>query len=60
MKEAKPKIEDHGIACPHCGCRKFRVIYTRRGWGGKLVRRRECRECGKRLTTWERAIGTTN
>ena len=41
----------------YCGCRRFRVIYTRRGWGGKLIRRRECRHCGKRMTTWERPIG---
>ncbi len=40
--------------CRHCGCGHFRVIYTRRGWGGKLIRRRECRHCGKRMTTWER------
>jgi hypothetical protein len=25
--------------------------------GGKLIRRRECRHCGKRFTTWESAIG---
>ncbi|MHC4981857.1 MAG: NrdR family transcriptional regulator [Planctomycetota bacterium] len=43
--------------CHYCGCRHFRVIYTRRGWGGKLIRRRECRHCGKRMTTWECPIG---
>ena len=27
--------------------------YTRRAWGGRIMRRRECRNCGKRMTTWE-------
>ncbi len=26
--------------CLPCGCRHFRVIYTRLGCGGKLIRRR--------------------
>ena len=37
------------------GCKHFRIIYTRPAWGGRLVRQRECRHCGKRMTTWERA-----
>jgi len=49
---------DHrGLKCRKCGCHVFRVIYTRRAWGGKLVRRRECRRRGRRMTTWERAVG---
>lgn len=42
-----------GLRCRHCGCAHLRVIYTRRGQGERIVRRRECRNCGKRLTTWE-------
>lgn len=52
-----PTEDDRGLRCRHCGCGHFRVIYTRRAWGGKLVRRRECRHCGKRVTTSERIIG---
>jgi transcriptional regulator NrdR family protein len=33
------------------------VLYTRRVLGGKLVRRRECRNCGKRFSTWEKMVG---
>lgn len=44
-----------GLRCPKCGCEHFRVIYTRRAWGGGLRRRRECRYCGHRITTTERA-----
>lgn len=45
--------ERRGIECPKCGCRHFLVIYTRRAAGGKLIRRRECRHCGRRVTTSE-------
>jgi transcriptional regulator NrdR family protein len=48
---------DRGLKCRNCGCRHFRVVYTRASWGGKVIRRRECRHCGSRITTWQRAIG---
>ena len=48
-----PSGDRRGLACRACGCRHFRVIYTRPAWGGRIVRRRECRHCGKRMTTWE-------
>lgn len=61
MKEEARKKDDRdadrGLRCRHCGCRHFYVIYTRRAVGGKLVRRRKCRHCGQRITTWEREIG---
>ena len=28
-----PAENNRGLECRHCGCRHFRVIYTRRGWG---------------------------
>jgi hypothetical protein len=46
--------DQRGLVCRHCGCRHFRVIYTRPALGGRLVRRRECRNCAERFTTWER------
>ena len=42
-----------GIECRKCGCRHFYVIYTRKRLG-KIMRRRQCRHCGKRVTTFER------
>ena len=45
-----------GIACPACGCKHFRVLYTRRALGGRLLRRRECRHCGRRVTTYEQSL----
>ena len=53
----KPDYEQRGLSCRTCGSKRFRVVYTRAAYGGKLVRRRECRHCGERITTWERAIG---
>ena len=49
--------EQRGLACPKCGCAHLRVIYTRQTWGGALRRRRECRFCGHRISTTERAHG---
>ena len=48
--------DQRGLICRHCGCRHFRVVYTRPAWGGRIMRRRECRYCGKRMTTWEKAL----
>jgi hypothetical protein len=46
--------DQRGFVCRHCGCKHFRVIYTRPAWGGRIVRRRECRHCEQCMTTWER------
>ena len=42
-----------GLECPRCGCRHLRVLYTRAATGGRILRRRECRHCGRRMTTYE-------
>ncbi|HPD29062.1 MAG TPA: hypothetical protein PLL20_03640 [Phycisphaerae bacterium] len=44
-----------GLECPRCGCRHFHVLYTRATIGGRILRRRECRYCGRRVTTYESA-----
>jgi len=46
-----------GLECPRCGCRHFHVLYTRAAIGGRILRRRECRHCARRLTTYEKAGG---
>ena len=55
-ESADNKSEKRGLECPRCGCQHFRVLYTRRAWGGRLLRRRECRYCGRRITTYEQAV----
>jgi len=52
-KTWSPTASPMGLACRSCGCLHFFVVYTRRAAGGKLMRRRECRHCGKRMTTVE-------
>jgi transcriptional regulator NrdR family protein len=47
-----------GIECPRCGCRHFRVVYTRPR-NNAIVRLRECRHCGRRVLTREQSVGAT-
>lgn len=49
----KQSASKRGLECPGCGCGHFHVLYTRRALGGRLLRRRECRYCGRRITTYE-------
>jgi hypothetical protein len=56
LKERK-EMDDKGIHCRKCGSDQFWVVYTRADRGAQLVRRRECRGCKARITTWEREIG---
>jgi hypothetical protein len=49
--------EARGLRCHKCGHGRFAVIYTRQGSAGAIVRRRECRQCGTRITTVERTVG---
>lgn len=51
MEEAKGQ---RGLACRDCGCRQFHILYTRSVPGGRILRRRECRHCGRRVTTYEK------
>jgi hypothetical protein len=54
--EAAEESSTKGLGCPECGCRDFRVVYTR-GRDDRIERRRACRHCGRRVTTHERLIG---
>lgn len=53
--EDRKPASKRGLACRDCGCAHFRVLYTRRALGGRLLRRRVCRHCGRRVTTYEAA-----
>ena len=44
------------MRCPYCGAEDDRVVDSRSADGGEAIRRRrECRSCGQRFTTFERA-----
>jgi len=49
--------DSEGLTCPECGCHHFFVVYTKPSLGGRIIRRRECRNCGHRITTVESAKG---
>lgn len=58
MTRADEKDQDEddrpvGIVCPRCECRHFSVVETRAESKGRIRRRRECRHCGHRITTYE-------
>jgi hypothetical protein len=53
LRSTPAQNDQHGLACHHCGCKHFRVIYARSAWGGRVARRCECWHCGKRMTTRE-------
>jgi transcriptional regulator NrdR family protein len=47
------KGEKLGLICRGCGCQHFRVVYVKHRPGGDVIRRRECRNCGRRANTRE-------
>lgn len=49
------KPPDRGLRCSQCGCGHFEVVYTRQRKNA-IIRRRECRHCGRRITTKEKTI----
>jgi len=53
---ARAESGEKGLECPRCGCRYFRVLYTRAAIGRRILRRRQCRHCGRRTTTYETAM----
>lgn len=44
---------DGGLECPRCGCCHFRTVYVRHR-DSVIERRKECRHCDKRVTTYEK------
>ena len=50
--KAKP-AEPGGLRCLNCGCGHFYVVYTKQVSRGRIRRRRQCRFCGRRITTYE-------
>jgi transcriptional repressor NrdR len=48
-----------GVICPYCGHNDDKVIDSRASDGGRVVRRRrECLDCAKRFTTYEKVEET--
>jgi len=56
QREAVVDGQKAGLVCRACGCQHFRVVYVRPLPNGVVLRRRECRHCGKRMTTRETSL----
>jgi transcriptional regulator NrdR family protein len=56
MSESKSRKCPRGIECPACGCRHLYVLYTRHR-STAIVRVRRCRNCQRRIVTYERLLG---
>ena len=54
--ETRKEPRAEGIACPDCRCRHLIAVRTRHRLG-KINRVRECRNCGRKITTWETLEG---
>jgi hypothetical protein len=50
------KADARGVRCKACGCADFYVKETTRRKDGTISRRRQCRHCGKRITTREETV----
>lgn len=53
MNGSKITDEKRSLECRRCGCKHFQLLYTRQLRGGRLLRRRQCRHCGRLVTTYE-------
>ena len=56
MPPSRSRGHRRGLRCPDCGNDKLRVVYTRSREHGVVQRRRECRGCLCRVTTWEQIL----
>ncbi|MBN1912059.1 MAG: hypothetical protein JW818_20225 [Pirellulales bacterium] len=43
-----------GIRRPRCNCAHCPVLYTRHMVNSRIMRRRQCRHCGRKFSTIER------
>jgi transcriptional regulator NrdR family protein len=50
--------ETKGLFCRNCHCRDLRVVRTRPAMNGKIMRIRECRNCERRLISYEAEAGS--
>jgi hypothetical protein len=48
--------EPKGLRCRNCGCAHFKTYYTRPKSDGSVARRKQCRHCGRMISTRERPV----
>jgi transcriptional regulator NrdR family protein len=60
MIHPKAGKTERGIECPQCGCRHFKTTHTEPIRSGRIRRRKICRNCGRKIVTFEGVSGRTN
>jgi transcriptional regulator NrdR family protein len=53
MNATRVKRDEAGIRCPLCGCRHFKTTHTEPLRDGRIRRRKSCRNCGRKVVTFE-------
>jgi transcription elongation factor Elf1 len=51
-----PEKPPRSLECPDCGCEHFEVVWVAHK-PRKIIRRKQCRNCGRRIRTIERLDG---
>ena len=55
LRESPTAAEEHTMKCPYCGHLGDKVVDSRESKEGEVIRRRrECLDCGRRFTSYER------
>jgi DNA-directed RNA polymerase subunit RPC12/RpoP len=57
LSELQNRDKDGGLVCRKCGCRHFYTLRTEPASLGRIRRRKACRHCGHRITTYEQVGG---
>jgi hypothetical protein len=57
MNKSKEQLPDVGIRCPSCGCRHFFTTHTEPLRNDRVRRRKSCRNCGRKVVTFEMLPG---
>lgn len=55
-RKPQPDEEKRGLICVKCGCEHFYTRRTTKVRGGRILRERECRYCGRMYRTYEEAL----
>src|SRR5439155_23467881 len=54
-RRCRDRAGESGVKCPYCGHLGDKVVASRESKEGEVIRRRrECLDCGKRFTSYER------
>lgn len=59
VTQASRGVRQQGLACPACGHRYLKAVYTRHQ-RDRVVRIRTCQNCTARVKTYEQVVGAVS